>query len=145
MRIRAVCELIRNEKNYLNNQYLCGLSGTTGNMVEKLLPSSVNSISKDLQSSLRKEVLLTLRPYKFANMWHIFALANVLGCQIRSVYPDVQNAGTNRALLHITLRPENSVHDGAANVMWSHTSNLRRKGWGPNHFVPPAPIKFWQR
>lgn len=101
-RIRAICELAKNEKSYLCNDYLDSLTGAK-NLVEKLLPSSVFVNAKDSSSSYQKEVFRTLKSSTFANMWHIFSLANVLGCTVQSVYPDVQNHGTNRSLLNISV------------------------------------------
>lgn len=73
------------------------------NVVEKLLPSSVFVNAKDSSSSYWREVSRTLTRFTFANMWYIFFLANVLSCMVQSVYPDVQNPGTNRSLLKISI------------------------------------------
>ncbi|XP_068723559.1 neurofilament heavy polypeptide-like [Montipora capricornis] len=72
-------------------------------------------------------------------MWHMFSLANVLGCTVQSVYPDVQNPGTNRSLVNIFIRPAVAA-DPNVKIMWSHCSNTSKKGWGPNHFVPLIPV-----
>lgn len=137
--IRSICELAKNEKQYLDNRYLLSLTGAS-DVVEKLLPGSVHVISKNPSTSYRKEVLRSVKSKTFANMWHIFSLANVLGCTVLSVYPDVQNSGTNRALMNIRIKPTTptSSHQPVS-VMWSHCSDTRRKGWGPNHFVPLLP------
>ena len=137
-RIRAICELAKNEKSYLNNDFLHSLTGAT-NVVESLLPSSVFVNAKDSSASYRREVLRTLKPFTFANMWHMFSLANVLGCTVQSVYPDVQNPGTNRSLVNIFIRPAVAA-DPNVKIMWSHCSNTSKKGWGPNHFVPLIPV-----
>ena len=137
-RIRAICELAKNEKSYLNNDFLHSLTGAT-NVVESLLPSSVFVNAKDSSASYRREVLRTLKPFTFANMWHMFSLANVLGCTVQSVYPNVQNPGTNRSLVNIFIRPAVAA-DPNVKIMWSHCSNTSKKGWGPNHFVPLIPV-----
>lgn len=72
-------------------------------------------------------------------MWHICSLANVLGCTVQSVYPDVQNHGTNRSLLNISVRPTVAARP-SVKLMWSHSSNSSKRGWGPNHFVPLVPV-----
>jgi len=141
-RIRAVCELVKNEKNYLSNDYLHSLTGVN-KVVENLLPSSVVVNAKDFSSSYRRDILRTLKPFTFAHMWHIFSLANVLGCTVQSVYPDVQNPGTNTSLLNISIRPavvaSNSTQP-SVRLMWSNASNSSKRGWGPNHFVPLIPV-----
>lgn len=101
--IRAVCELAKKEKDCTNNDYLHSLTGEKD--VENLLPSSVFVNAKDPCSSSRREVLRSLRSSTFANMWHFFVLANVISCKVHSVYPDVQNPGTNRSLLNIVVQP----------------------------------------
>ena len=50
LRIRAVCELAKNEKSYLNNDFLHSLTGAK-NVVESLLPSSVFVNAKDSSTS----------------------------------------------------------------------------------------------
>ena len=137
-RIRTVCELAKNEKSYLNNDFLHSLTGAK-NVVESLLPSSVFVNAKDSSASYRREVLRTLKPFTFANMWHMFSLANVLGCTVQSVYPYVQNPGTNRSLVNIFIRPAVAA-DPSVKIMWSHCSNTSKRGWGPNHFVPLIPV-----
>ena len=109
------------------------------NLVESLLPSSVFVNAKDSSASYRREVLRTLKPFTFANMWHMFSLANVLGCTVQSVYPYVQNPGTNRSLINIFIRPAVAA-DPSVKIMWSHCSNTSKRGWGPNHFVPLIPV-----
>ena len=108
-------------------------------VVESLLPSSVFVNAKDASASYRREGLRTLKPFTFANMWHMFSMANVLGCTVQSVYPDVQNPGTNRSLVNIFIRPAVAA-DPNVKIMWSHCSNTSKKGWGPNHFVPLIPV-----
>ena len=72
-------------------------------------------------------------------MGHMFSLANVLGCTVQSVYPYVQNPGTNRSLVNIFIRPAVAA-DPSVKIMWSHCSNMSKRGWGPNHFVPLIPV-----
>ena len=126
-RIRAVCELPKNEKSYLNNDFLYSLTGAK-NVVESLLPSFVFVNAKDSSASYRREVLRTLKPFTFANMWHMFSLANVLGCTVQSVYPYVQNPGTNRSLINIFIRPAVAA-DPSVKIMWSHCSNTSKRRW----------------
>lgn len=49
-------------------------------------------------------------------MWHIFALVNVLGFPVHSVYPAVQNAGTDRALRNINVTPSASAKSTCTNA-----------------------------
>ena len=136
--IRAICELAKNEKSYLNNDFLHSLTGAK-KCSGSLLPRSVFVNTKDSSTSYGREVLRTLKPFTFANMWHTFSLANVLGCTVQFVYPYVQNPGTNRSLVNIFIRPAVAA-DPSVKIMWSHCSNTSKRGWGPNHFVPLIPV-----
>ena len=53
--IRAICELAKNEKSYLKNDFIHLLTGAK-NVVESLLPSSVFVNAKDSSVSYRREV-----------------------------------------------------------------------------------------
>ena len=118
--IRAICELAKNEKSYLNNDFLHSLTGAK-KCSGSLLPRSVFVNTKDSSTSYGREVLRTLKPFTFANMWHTFSLANVLGCTVQFVYPYVQNPGTNRSLVNIFIRPAVAA-DPSVKIMWSHCS-----------------------
>ena len=111
--------------------------------MENLLPSSVFVNTKEPSSSHRREVLRSLRSSTFANMWHFFALANVIGCKVQSVYPDVQNPETNRSLLNIVVQPAAPAlisNEPSVMLMWSHSSSTNKRGWGANQFVPLLPV-----
>ena len=101
--------------------------------------SSVLVNTKDSSTSYWREVLRTPKPFTIANMWHMFLLANVLGCTVQSVYPNVQNPGTNRSLVNIFIRPAVAA-DPSVKIMWSHCSNMSKRRRGPNHFVPLIPL-----
>ena len=101
--------------------------------------SSVLVNTKDSSTSYWREVLRTPKPFTIPNMWHMFLLANVLGCTVQSVYPNVQNPGTNRSLVNIFIRPAVAA-DPSVKIMWSHCSNMSKRRRGPNHFVPLIPV-----
>lgn len=141
LRMRSILELANKEKKYLAYSYLQFLTGAHA-VVKNLLPSSVHFISRNPSSCYRNEALRTIQSSTFANMWHIFALANVLGFPVKSVHPAVQNAGTDRALRNINMTPSASAKstcNQCIRLMWSHSSNTTKKGWGPNYFVPLLP------
>ena len=60
LRIRSICELAKNEKQYLDNRYLLSLTGAS-DVFEKLLPGSVHVTSKNPSTSYRKEVLRSVK------------------------------------------------------------------------------------
>lgn len=141
LRMRSILELANKEKKYLAYSYLQFLTGAHA-VVKNLLPSSLHFISRNPSSCYRNEALRTIQSSTFANMWHIFALANVLGFPVKLVHPAVQNAGTDRALRNINMTPSASAKstcNQCIRLIWSHSSNTTKKGWGPNYFVPLLP------
>jgi hypothetical protein len=75
---------------------------------------------------------------KWSSLIHLFALANVLGRNINSIYPS-HNAAL-RPLFNSIIRPHStpSASLPPINILWSRTSLDERRGavFEPNHFVP---------
>lgn len=76
--IRVICELVKNEKCYLNNNFLYSLTGVK-NVVESLLFSFVFVNVKDFCVFYWREVLRIFKLFIFVNMWYMFSLVNVFG------------------------------------------------------------------
>ena len=74
-------------------------------------------------------------------MWHIFALCNVIGCSIKSVYPCVIGSLIDRSYMNICIQPVNKRCSSTAVIMWTNTILTDLRGWfpNPNHFVPLIP------
>ena len=73
-------------------------------------------------------------------MRHIFALSNILGFPIQTLYPDVRGSLVDRNYVNVPITPSHMQHSSVAYVMWTHTRNVDLHGWTPNHFVPLLPV-----
>lgn len=144
LRVRTFIELCKEE--YFNDSYLKSLTNLD-NCKAMLLDSSfdtsssVKGISKEKRQKLGYErgLMNTIKPGNYSNIWHLFALSNVTGCIIQSVYPDVKGSLIDRNYINITIRPEKVKQPDIVYIMWSHTQNSCLIGWSPNHFVPLMP------
>ena len=146
LRVRTFMELCLKKDLYFDDTYLKTLTGLD-NCKEWLLDSSfdTSSVSKGVDKVKRQQlgfeagVISTIKPSKYSNMWHIFALSNVTGCSITSVYPEVRGSLVNRQYMNVTIVPEKVRQSGVAYLMWTHMNNTNLHGWSPNHFVPLMP------
>ena len=147
LRMRTFIELCLNKDKYLNNCYLKELTGLD-DYVENLLGSSFDLSSKTRgkpnaerqREGFEAGIVDTIRPGSYSSMWHIFALSNILGFPIQTVYPEVKGSLINRNYVNVLITPSQMQHPTVAYIMWTHTSNVDLHGWTPNHFVPLIPI-----
>ena len=82
------------------------------------------------------------RKFSFSELYEIASLSNVLKCNIRSVYPNIDYR------LYLNIMNSTFHYDGSNTssdmicIFWTHTLNetYARKNnqgnWSPNHFVP---------
>lgn len=76
----------------------------------------------------------------WAGMFHLMALASVLGRPIYSVYPNVPS--TVRTVIHGIVQPrisDNDIDDNTIYIMWSRDGgicNFPGAWYEPNHFIP---------
>ena len=147
LRVRTFIELCLNRDKYLNNSYLKELTGLDDYM-ENLLGSSFDLSSKTKRkpkSERQREgfeagIVDNIKPGTYSTMWHIFALSNILGFSIQTVYPDVRSSLVNRNYVNVCITPSHMQHPSVAYLMWTHTRNVDLHGWTPNHFVPLLPV-----
>ena len=143
LRVRTFIELCLNRDKYFNNTYLKELTGLDDYM-ENLLGSSFDLSSKTKgkpKSERQREgfeagIVDNIKPGTYSTMWHIFALSNILGFRIQTLYPDVRGSLVHRNYLNVRITPLHIHHPSVAYVMWTHTRNVDLHGWTPNHFVP---------
>lgn len=82
------------------------------------------------------------RKFSFSELYEIIGLSNVLKCNIRSVYPNIDYRP------HLNIVNSTFHYDGPNTssdticIFWTHTlneTNARKNNhgnWSPNHFVP---------
>ena len=76
-------------------------------------------------------------------IWQIFALASVLKCHIRSIYP-ATGPGVPRLVLNSLIGPRHDDNPGKeCNILWTSSNpsltNPRQNKWYTNHFVTVVP------
>ena len=93
LRVRTFIELCLYRDKYLNNSYLKELTGLDDYM-ENLLGGNFDLSSKTKgkpKSERQREGfeagIVDNMPGTYSTMWHIFALSNILGFPIQTVYP----------------------------------------------------------
>lgn len=84
-------------------------------------------------------VLNTIKSGSYSSMRHVYALGNVVGCPISSLYPMVVASLIDRQYMNVTITPTVQQSTSEVVILWTHTSNTNLKGWSPNHFVPLVP------
>ena len=147
LRMRTFIELCKNKDKYLNDCYLKELTGLD-DYVENLLGSSfdLSSKSKGKPNTERQRegfeagIVDTIKPGTYSTICHIFALSNILGFPIQTVYSEVKGSLVNRNYVNVLITPSQMQHPTVAYIMWTHTSNVDLHGWTPNHFVPLIPV-----
>ena len=72
----------------------------------------------------------------------MYALANVVGRNIRSFYPESKNPFVKRNDLNVTISPRVNT-ENTASILWSHTRDTDLENdWLPNHFVLLIPERL---
>lgn len=151
LRVRSFMELCLKKDLYYDDTYLKTLTGLN-DYKTCLLDSSFDTYStvkgknklQRQQEGFEAGIIDTIKPHKYSNIWHIFALANVTGCTINSIYPRVSGSLIDRRYMNVRISPEKTQHPEVAYLMWTNTKNTNLQGWSPNHFVPLMPIAIAQ-
>ncbi|CAF1345249.1 unnamed protein product [Adineta steineri] len=80
--------------------------------------------------------------YTYSELYEICALCTVLGCNIRSVYPEI-DFHPDMAVMNNIFTPAPSVTTNyKITILWSHAWDemharaVNNNVWNPNHFVP---------
>ena len=146
LRVRTFFELCLKKNDYLDDQYLKRLTSLDSCMA-KLFESrfDTSSVKPGLSKAVRISnpydvgVLKTIKSGNYSNMWHMYALSNVIGCPISSLYPMVVASLIDRQYMNVTITPTVQQSTSEVVILWTHISNTNLKGWSPNHFVPLVP------
>jgi hypothetical protein len=118
--VRTIIELVKNETHYI---------------------SQCNNRVGSFNEALRR----ICRSNRFSELYELLALANVLHCEVQSVYPYIDYRAEMKIMNAIYKPEDTSVpSNGRVIIFWSSTedevSTRARSGnlgaWNPNHFVP---------
>ena len=99
LRIKVVGEMVKNRSLYDAGDFL---------------KYGVDNFEEDMLDSMRNETYSSFR--------HMYALANVACCNIRSVYPESKNPFVKRNDLNVTISPR-VKSENTASILWSHTTD----------------------
>ena len=97
LRIKVVCEMVKNRYFYDAGDFL---------------KYGVDNFEEDMLDSMRDETYSSFR--------HMYALANVACCNIRSVYPKSKNPFVKRNYLNVTISLRVKT-ENTASILWPHT------------------------
>ena len=102
--------------------------------VGDFLKYGVDNFEEDMLDSIRDETYSSFR--------HMYALVNVVCCNIRSVYPESKNSFVKRNDLNVTISPRVKT-ENTASILWSHTTNTDLiNDWQANHSVLLIPERL---
>ncbi|CAF1123464.1 unnamed protein product [Rotaria sp. Silwood1] len=117
LRVRTIIELVTNETYYSN----------TYSPFAGPIDIAIQAVCKN---------------YTFSELYEIGALCNVLKCNIRSIYPNIDVRDYTAIANNIFMPPPPIVANCEITILWSHTLNekeariVNNSTWSPNHFVP---------
>ena len=139
-------------KNYYLEPEVISLLDHEGKITSKnLIPANshnyenaVEGMQSDIDIQLAEYVfnldcIDTTQLGSYSNMWHLYALANVLQIQILSIYPE--NNQRIRPAYNKLIKPR-VINDRFSHLtfalMWTrvYSMPIGQVSWSPNHFVP---------
>ena len=119
LRIKVVGEMVKNRSFYNAGDFL---------------KYGADNFEEDMLDSMRGETYSSFR--------HMYALTDVVCCNIRSVYPESKNSFGKRNDLNVTISPLVKT-ENTASILWSHKTDMDLKNdWQPNHFFRLIPERL---
>ena len=98
------------------------------------LKYGADNFEEDILDSMRDETNCSFR--------HMYALANVVCCNIRFVYPESKNPFIKWNDLNETISLQVKT-ENTASILWSHATDTDLENdWQPNHFVLLIPERL---
>ena len=147
LRLRTVCELVLNEKYYLQPHIVSLLDPFGVVVINNALPATLSAsvchvptVDTDFATSmLHSECIQTAKNGKYSCMWHI----HTGDCSKKAKCPEcnlrIRPMFNRECLPRI---PYNKTH-GNALIMWTRMtdSGMEAQEWSPNHFVAVVPYE----
>ncbi|XP_069493729.1 vertnin [Ambystoma mexicanum] len=136
LQVRTVVEMLLHKQYYINGMIdsKVMLQASRFSLCTEESPDMMNLPFTILEAIFDADIKATCFPGTFANMWHVYALASVLQCNIYSIYP-MSNLKI-RPYFNRLIRPRscqwkpNTLH-----IMWSG-QRLTNMAFRPQSFVP---------
>ena len=142
LRVRTVVELSSNAHLYTCLHTIKEIAEYSyAKMLEYIIQVSISDEACDdnLQSSFKKEVMLSARNGVDASIIYLFAICNVVTMLVNSIYPKAANSGVNRDVHNQMLFPLGQIYypqnlDGMISILWTHSSNTNLEGMETKSF-----------
>ena len=94
--------------------------------------------------NFEEDVLDSMRDERYSSFRDMYALVNVVCCNIRSVYLESKNTFVKQNNLNVTISPRVKT-EYIASILWSQTTNTDLENdWQPNHFDLLIPERLIQ-
>ena len=128
----SISLLLTGEQSQLSTELRIEL---VGEMVKNRSFYDAGDFLKYGADNFEEDILDSMRDENYSSFRHMYALANVICCNIRSVYPESKNPFVKQNDLNVTISPQVKT-ENTASILWSHTTVTDLENdWQPNHFV----------
>ncbi|CAC5424014.1 unnamed protein product [Mytilus coruscus] len=146
MRVRMACELALNKDFYLNDvnhkiydfdtfPYCSTITTYSANF-----KPGMNSDTESIEKVYELDAIKTAKRGNYCGIWHLYALASVVGCRLYSIYPKLKSTVSIRPELNRIIFPRKQVSKRKLAVFWTNTNGIKGENyWSPNHFAPCLP------
>ncbi len=133
-RVRTIHEMVLKEDFYTKGTCVTQLQYAMENTFKY-----IENVSLDM--SFKREIIKHTSLGKWCSLFHLMAVANFSDIPVCSIYPQTQNPGTNRRIMHQIIFPrgKKDSFQSTLDILWTNTTDMPPQGWKPNHFVPCIP------
>lgn len=143
MRVRMACELALNKDFYLNDvnhkiydfdtfPYCSTITTYSANF-----KPGMNSDPESIEKVYELDAIKTAKRGNYCGIWHLYALASVVGCKLYSIYPKLKSTVSIRPELNRIIFPRKQLSKRKLAVFWTNTNGINGENyWSPNHFAP---------
>ena len=143
MRVRMACELALNKEFYLNNENhkmyefdtfpYCSMITTYSQHFKPGMDTQRESI----EFVFEEDAMKTAKTGTYCGIWHLYALASIVGCRLYSIYPKLKSTVTIRPELNRIIFPRKQMSKKKIAIFWTNTNGIKGESfWSPNHFAP---------
>ncbi|NXU49216.1 VRTN protein, partial [Turnix velox] len=135
LQVRTVVEMLLHKQYYLSGMIdsKVMLQAARYSLCTEETPEMTSLPMAILEAIFDADIKATCFPGTFANMWHVYALASVLQCNIYSIYP-MSNLKI-RPYFNRLIRPRKSgPRTSTLHIMWSG-QQLSQQVFKPQYFV----------
>ena len=139
-RVRCVHELVTNFSKYTSHETYTAMSSKPTDF-KYIFESSISdqaNVPNNVSQSLKNEIMNSTNDGQYSSLLHLYATANAFKRPVVSIFPQIEHVAINRSVHNQTISPldcSEEQHGPPLYIMWTHTSNVNKEMWQPNHFV----------